>query len=126
MHSGQKLTFYSPLPGPPETQTHTQAMSIVRLTPAGLAQSLHLVLPRSWKGKEFVDWRGGRPLPAESGDIGEGRCRIAPPKAWWLALFWSEMSMLDADTAAALKQWPLLPVTTGELVSCSMLQQVPE
>lgn len=34
--------------------------------------------------------------------------------------------MLDADTVAALKPWPLLPITSGELASCSMLQQVPE
>lgn len=76
-----------------------------------------------------MGWRGGQPLPAsaaESGSIGEGGGGNAPPKAGWLALFWSEVSLLDATTVEALKHWPLLPIATGELASCAMLQQVPE
>ncbi|CAM9871897.1 unnamed protein product, partial [Laminaria digitata] len=91
-----------------------QMMGISRFTPAFLAANLDLVLPRGWKGEKFVGiggWGGG----------GGGN---VPPKAAWLALFWSEVSLLDVATIEGLGQWPLVPITTGELVSCSMLQQV--
>lgn len=103
-------------------------MGIARFTPAILADNLDLVLPRSWKGEKFVGWRGGQAAPPADGSLpvggGSGGGGNMPPKAGWVALFWSEVSLLEAATVPALGEWPLLPVTTGELVSCSMLQQV--
>lgn len=106
-----------------------QMMGISRFTPAFLVANLDLVLPRGWKGERFVGWNGGAqhpPSPAEFGAggwVGGGSGNV-PPKAAWLALFWSEVSLLDVATVEGLGQWPLVPITTGELVSCSMLQQV--
>ena len=76
-----------------------------------------------------MGWKGGAQhssLPAEvgAGGWGGGGSGNVPPKAAWLALFWSEVSLLDVATIEGLRQWPLVPITTGELVSCSMLQQV--
>lgn len=88
-------------------------MGIVRFTPALLADNLDQVLPRGWRGANFVGWEGGSAAGAEGG-----------PGATWLALFWSEVSLLDVASVPGLGQWPLIPITTGELISCSMLQQV--
>lgn len=106
-------------------------MGIVRCTPAVLAESLDLVLPRGWKDEKFVDWRGGqsaRPAAAgnDSSSASGGSGGNLPPKAGWVVAFWGEVSLLEAATIPSLGRWPLLPITTGELVSCSMLQQVRE
>lgn len=93
-------------------------MGVERFTPSLLAENLHLVLPRSWKGEKFVCWRGGQ-SQANSGNNGGNDV----PRAGWLALFWTEVSLLGIHNTPGLEQWPLLPITTGELVSCSMLQQ---
>lgn len=90
-----------------------------RFTTSLLAENLHLVLPRSWKGEKFVCWQGGQSR-ANSGNNNGGN---DVPRAGWLALFWTEISLLDIHSTPGLEQWPLLPITTGELVSCSMLQQ---
>lgn len=98
-------------------------MGIVRFSPALLADNLDQVLPRGWKGEKFVGWGGGtagNPGGGGGGAGGESR----GPKAAWLALFWSEVSLLDVASVPGLAQWPLVPITTGELVSCSLLQQV--
>ncbi|CAN0554932.1 unnamed protein product, partial [Ectocarpus sp. 12 AP-2014] len=90
-----------------------EVMGIVRFSPALLAENLDQVLPRTWRGEKFVGWGGGS-AAAQSGG----------PKASWLALFWTEVSLLDVASVPGLESWPLVPITTGELVSCSMLQQV--
>lgn len=94
-------------------------MGIIRCTPAVLADNLDLVLPRGWKSEEFVDWRGGQSASPAAGGGGN-----FPPKAGWIVAFWGEVSLLEAATIPSLGRWPLLPITTGELVSCSMLQRV--
>ncbi|CAN0181896.1 unnamed protein product, partial [Hapterophycus canaliculatus] len=63
------------------------------------------VLPRGWRGTNFVGWQGGSASGAAGG-----------PGATWLALFWSEVSLLDVASVPGLGQWPLIPITTGELV----------
>lgn len=88
-------------------------MGIVRFTPALLADNLDQVLPRGWRGEKFVGWGGGSSAAGSGG-----------PSATWLSLFWNEVSLLDVASVPGLGQWPLVPITTGELVSCSMLQQV--
>lgn len=119
------INSHTPLPSIPPLQV----MGISRFTPALLAANLDQVLPRGWKGERFVGWKGGAqhsPAQAEFGAggwVGGGSGNV-PPKAAWLALFWSEVSLLDVATIEGLGQWPLVPITTGELVSCSMLQQV--
>ena len=106
---------------------------MVRFTPSILADNLHLVLPRAWKGEKFVDWRGGQPQAASGAQPqaasgahhGNSSSTIGNdvPRAGWLALFWTEVSLLDVAAVQGLDQWPLLPITTGELASCSILQQ---
>lgn len=112
-------------------------MGIVRCTPAIIADNLDMVLPRGWKDEKFVGWRGGQAVPpaaaaadnsgnppGRAGGAGAGAGGNVPPKASWMALFWSEVSLLEAARITSLRRWPLLPITTGELVSCSILQQV--
>lgn len=101
-------------------------MGIVRFSSRLLAENLNLVLPRGWRGENFVGWNGGHPTPSSStrGGSGMGSGGNAPPKASWLARFWSEVSLLEASTVPGLEEWPLLPITTGELVSCRLFQQV--
>lgn len=107
-----------PLPPPPLSPL-SQIMGIVRFSPALLADNLDKVLPRGWRGEKFVGWGGGT-AGGEGGVGGDSR----GPKAAWLALFWSEVSLLDVASVPGLGHWPLVPITTGELVSCSLLQQV--
>lgn len=111
-------TLHQPL-SPSPLAPRPQMMGIVRFSPALLADNLDQVLPRGWKGEKFVGWGGGT-AGGPGGPGGESR----GPKAAWLALFWSEVSLLDVASVPGLGQWPLVPITTGELVSCSLLQQV--
>lgn len=103
-------------------------MGIVRFTPAVLAENLDLVLPRSWKGENFVGWSGGQSTVATDGSAAGGSAassgRNLPPKAGWIARFWREMPLLEVPSVPGLGEWPLLPITTGELVKCSLLPQV--
>ncbi|CAN0280307.1 unnamed protein product, partial [Scytosiphon promiscuus] len=96
-----------------ERDEFLEMMGIVRFTPALLADNLDQVLPRGWRGAKFIGWEGGSAAGAAGG-----------PGATWLARFWSEVSLLDVASVPGLAQWPLIPITTGELVSCSMLQQI--
>lgn len=107
-------------------------MGIERFSPALIADNLHLVLPRNWRGEKFAGWQGGKSTPPTATASGNGppsataagRGANAPPKAAWVASFWREVSLLEVATIPGLEHWPLIPITTGELVSCSMLQQV--
>ncbi|CAN0364519.1 unnamed protein product [Discosporangium mesarthrocarpum] len=102
-----------------ECNEFLQIMGIRRFSKEILAESLHLVLPRGWRNETFVQWDQA-PGNSRGGSGGGG----TPPTPLWLAAFWREISFSDVSGLPALAKWPLLPITTGELVSCSFLPQV--
>merc|ERR1712232_1023162 len=68
----------------------------------GIASNMHhSPLPRSWKGKDFA--------PNNQDSFSK----------LWLCQFWREVSIWDDQSLRLFGPWPLIPLTTGELVSCA-------
>ena len=72
-----------------------------------LSANLHLVLPRHWKGAAVV--------PGYMRDGG------GLPQPGWFRTFWA---FVGADNMHLFSQWPVIPLTTGELVAASALAKV--
>ncbi|KAG5176706.1 hypothetical protein JKP88DRAFT_265343 [Tribonema minus] len=118
------------------------AVGIVKLTPRRLAAMACEMLPQEWKGKKFVQWRtdvtteyldettqheeaGGGAAPAAPAAVAGPQPFVGGPVSQeWVAAFWREVPMSDAALVAALHEWPLVPITTGELASCSLAPSI--
>jgi hypothetical protein len=85
------------------------AMGLKRFSAAVLAANLHLLLPRHWKGSWTVQ--------GYAGDVGQRGL----PEPQWLRAFWA---LIGPDNIHLVNQWPLVPLTTGELVSAASLPRV--
>ncbi|CAM9618016.1 unnamed protein product, partial [Phaeothamnion confervicola] len=90
-----------------------RALNIVRFGARAVALGVAETLPRSWRGASIVPWRSpSEMLPGSA----TAEPTMAP--AAWLAALWQEVAALDTGVMEALKSWPLVPLTTGELMSC--------
>jgi len=84
-------------------------MGFAVFSPTVLANNIAEVLPRSWRNECFVKWD-----PVNDPSV---------PSYFWLASFWKQVSLLDLHPVDnQFRQWPLLPTTSGELLSCSSVQ----
>jgi len=86
------------------------SMGLTEFSPAVLANALGDILPRAWRNQKCVKWD---PLNDRSA-----------PSHFWLYSFWKHVSLHDHDSVEQFRQWPLLPTTSGELISCSSSQIV--
>jgi hypothetical protein len=77
------------------------AMGLRRFSPAVLAAHMHMVLPRHWKG-----------APTVSG-YARGDAAGLPPPSWFRS-FWA---FVGGDYMHLFSQWPVVPLTTGELAA---------
>ena len=85
-----------------------QKLNIVKFDSSILALHIGSVLPPSWKGKLRVVWDD------PGGESGQ-------PTHLWLRRFWSVVSITDERTVDLFKDYPLVPLCSGELLSCSLL-----
>lgn len=82
------------------------ALSLRRFTPQVLASNLHLVLPRHWKGQQFV--------AANCWDSS------ALPSLEWFPALWR---FVGPDNLHLVTAWPCLLLTNGALASGAALHQ---
>ena len=83
------------------------AMGLRRFSPAVLAAHMHMVLPRHWKGASTV------------GGYARDAAGLPPPS--WFRSFWA---FVGADNMHLFNQWPVIPLSTGELAAAASLQTV--
>jgi len=84
------------------------AMSMESFGPKILSQYVSTVLPRSWEGKDFVQWTEN----SEDLETGTG------PSKNWIYQFWREVHIWDHDAVQLFRRWPLIPTKSGELANC--------
>ena len=138
---GQAALFVHPdaVAALPALQSHRvlqRLLGVVKFSPAILAAHVHHVLPPAWKCENFVVWRqgggGGEERksgvgggPGGRGAGGGGALSVNEgPSAEWMKLFWSEVSISDPASVNLFHAWPLIPIRSGELVSCSLASSV--
>eukprot|EP00753_Platysulcus_tardus_P021952 PLAT9175.3.p1 GENE.PLAT9175.3~~PLAT9175.3.p1 ORF type:complete len:2055 (-),score=888.62 PLAT9175.3:62-6163(-) len=92
-----------------EDVTVRQQLNVQLLQPPTLAAKLRAELPLSWQSAPIVQWR-----PTAHGQ----------PSRAWLAALWRFVSLRDRAAVAELADWPLIPTTSGELLSCSLAHAV--
>uniref|UniRef100_A0A7S3QAL4 Uncharacterized protein n=1 Tax=Chaetoceros debilis TaxID=122233 RepID=A0A7S3QAL4_9STRA len=89
-----------------------ELLSLETFSPKVLARNIQNVLPRSWEGKDFVEWNPD--------DVINNDSRV--PSKLWLYRFWQQVSISDHDAVQLFQRWPLIPVKSGQLASCGNLR----
>jgi len=97
-----------------ENEAFMKAMNIATFDSKILASSMSTLLPKSWEGKDFVEWSDDNWGGVGGVQIDDAR----GPNGLWLKLFWSQVKIYDTDTLTLFRKWPLVPICHGELGSC--------
>jgi sacsin len=105
-----------------ENEHFLNVMGITRLSTKEVAAAACEALPRAWKRAKFVAWTDGGPSGA--GSSNRAGDTPPPPSPEWIAQIWRQIPLSDEGALSVLREWPLLPLSTGELASCSLLGNI--
>jgi len=83
-------------------------LGITTFNPSILSYHIGSILPSSWKGKLKVAWNN------PGGEDGQ-------PTHLWLRRFWRVVDITDAGLVDLFSEYPLVPLCSGELLSCSLV-----
>jgi hypothetical protein len=96
-----------------EDPSFLQRIHIDTFSPSMLKEHIETQFPSQWKGCSVVSWTGEARVPSPSGDGGV-------PSPLWIFNFWKEISYAGSVAADLFRGWPLIPISTNELLSCSL------
>ena len=82
-----------------------RTVGILKFTPHLLSLHIGSTLPHSWRRQLKVQWD-----PTEEGH----------PSHAWMKQFWSTVDVTDSRMVELFSDYPLVPLTSGHLLSCSL------
>ncbi len=93
--------------------TFLKSIHVDTFSPTMLKEHLETQFPAQWKGCSVVSWTGEAGVPGPSSEGGV-------PSPLWIFNFWKEVSYAGSAAADLFRGWPLIPISTNELLSCSL------
>jgi hypothetical protein len=88
-----------------EDDENMRALGITPFGPRVLALHIASSLPSNWRGKLKVSWTPGL---------------RGQPTHLWMRYFWSVVDITNSMVVELFNDYPLVPLATGELLSCSL------